>query len=98
LFVAHDLASWTLAFNRRRTNDVSGTHSRAVNVFESPPLDRLAVDDRLPSMSPMFIRRTVCAALMLACSTGAFAQERVAPGALPSADRPFGTLRDQAVM
>src|SRR3981081_3806938 len=47
-------------------------------------------------MPLMFTRRTACAALFLACSTGAFAQDRLAPGALPSADRPFGALRDQA--
>ena len=49
-------------------------------------------------MSLMFIRLTACAALILACSTGAFAQDRLAPGALPTAERPFGTLREQAAM
>ena len=49
-------------------------------------------------MSLTFTRRTACAALFFAYSTGAFAQDRLAPGALPSADRTFGTLRDQAAM
>ncbi len=35
---------------------------------------------------------------MLALASVSSAQERLAPGALPAADRPFGTLRDQAAM
>src|SRR4051812_6610693 len=43
-----------------------------------------------------FIRGAACAVLLLASSSIAVAQ--VAPAALPSADRPFGTLREQAAM
>src|SRR4051812_49173924 len=42
--------------------------------------------------------RHACALLLLLSATGAGAQERLAAGALPVADRPFGTLRDQAAM
>jgi Xaa-Pro aminopeptidase len=35
---------------------------------------------------------------MLALTSVSSAQERLAPGALPAADRPFGTLREQAAM
>src|SRR4051794_20271074 len=42
--------------------------------------------------------RHACALLLLLSATGAGAQDRLAPGALPAADRPFGTLRDQAAM
>ena len=55
------------------------------------------------------VRRAAFAALVLALPVIAVAQEtarptavappvRVAPGALPAADRPFGTLRDQAAV
>jgi Xaa-Pro aminopeptidase len=40
--------------------------------------------------------RRVCLVCLLACPSLAGAQ--VAPGAVPSAERPFGTLRDQAAM
>ena len=60
-------------------------------------------------MSAPFVRRAACAALVLALPIIAVAQDtarptavappvRVAPGAMPAADRPFGTLRDQATM
>ena len=48
------------------------------------------------TMSPSFIRRAMLAALMFALPIATAAQ--VAPGALPAADRPFGTLREQAAM
>ncbi|MGE3276808.1 MAG: M24 family metallopeptidase [Vicinamibacterales bacterium] len=50
-------------------------------------------------MTNRITRATV--GLMLAIgmlSTGLSAQDRLAPGALPPAERPFGTLRDQAAM
>ena len=61
----------------------------------------------LPSLPG--VRRAACAALVLALPIVAVAQEaprptlvaqpvRIAPGAMPTADRPFGTLRDQAAM
>ena len=40
--------------------------------------------------------RRICAVCLLAFPAIAGAQ--VAPGALPSADRPFGTLREQAAL
>jgi peptidase M24-like protein len=40
----------------------------------------------------------VLATFMVASIAIASAQERLAPGALPPADRPFGTLREQAAM
>src|SRR4051812_9109145 len=43
-----------------------------------------------------FIRGAACAVLLLASSSIAVAQ--VAPAALPPADRPFGTLREQAAL
>jgi Xaa-Pro aminopeptidase len=51
-------------------------------------------------MTPTFIRRAVLAALLVTTPIAARAQEapRLAPGALPQADRPFGTLREQAAM
>jgi Xaa-Pro aminopeptidase len=52
-------------------------------------------------MTRTTLRRSATVALLLALPLAAAtlgAQERLAPGALPSADRPFGTLRDQAEM
>jgi len=60
-------------------------------------------------MALPFVRRAALAALALLVPIVAVAQEtarpapvalpvRVAPGAVPAADRPFGTLRDQAAM
>src|SRR5690349_19661250 len=48
----------------------------------------------------IFARRLVFAVLVASLSAGARAQEppRLAAGALPAADRPFGTLREQAAM
>src|SRR6476660_4820426 len=47
-------------------------------------------------MLKLLLRCAVLAALIHPTPAGA--QERLAPGALPPADRPFGTLRDQAAM
>ncbi len=60
-------------------------------------------------MSSLFVRRVALAAVALLVPIVAVAQDtprpaavaplvRVAPGAMPPADRPFGTLRDQATM
>src|SRR5438876_12407931 len=49
-------------------------------------------------MLKRFLRRAVLASVLLAGSVTASAQDRLAPGALPPADRPFGTLREQAAM
>jgi hypothetical protein len=48
-------------------------------------------------MSLTLIRRTACAALSCLLD-GWLRAGWLAPGALPSADRPFGTLRDQAAL
>ena len=42
------------------------------------------------------LRRVLPLAVALVAPVVLLAQERLAPGALPSADRPFGTLREQA--
>jgi len=47
-------------------------------------------------MLKLLLRCVVLAALIHPAR--AAAQERLAPGALPAADRPFGTLREQAAM
>ena len=44
------------------------------------------------------VRRFLLAALMVALPLALSAQSPLAPGALPSAEHPFGTLRDQAAM
>src|SRR3954454_615947 len=44
------------------------------------------------------MHRYVLALLLLLLPVAGSAQDHVAPGALPPADRPFGTLRDQAAM
>ena len=48
------------------------------------------------------VRRASAAAgaIAIVCSLGALAQEasRIAPGALPPAERPFGTLHEQAAL
>ena len=46
------------------------------------------------------MRAAATGALVIACALAAAAQEppRIAPGALPAAERPFGTLREQAAM
>ena len=44
------------------------------------------------------MKRYLLAALVLALPTVVSAQSRLAPGALADADRPFGTLREQAAM
>jgi Xaa-Pro aminopeptidase len=59
-------------------------------------------------MLPSFVFRVALAALVVALSVGraqspprpvsAGGENRLAPGALPGAERPFGTLRDQAAM
>ena len=49
-------------------------------------------------MLKRFVRRAALTALILAAPVVTVAQERLAPGALPAADRPFGTLRDQAAL
>ena len=49
-------------------------------------------------MLKRFVRRATLTAVLLAVAASAFAQERLAPGALPAADRPFGTLREQAAL
>ena len=50
-------------------------------------------------MPSTFLRRALVASLVLAGSSGVVsAQERLAPNALPAADRPFGTLREQAAL
>jgi hypothetical protein len=43
-------------------------------------------------------RRVALTALIVSAPVAGFAQERLAPGALPAADRPFGTLREQAAL
>jgi Xaa-Pro aminopeptidase len=48
--------------------------------------------------SARVVVRVVVAALFIALAAVASAQGRLAPGALPPADRPFGTLREQAAM
>src|SRR6476660_890669 len=47
-------------------------------------------------MLKLLLRCAVLAALIHPTPAGA--QERLAPGALPAADRPFGTLREQAAL
>ena len=47
--------------------------------------------------TPVF-RRVLPVALALLTPVVFLAQERLAPGALPAADRPFGTLREQAAL
>ncbi|MBW8894745.1 MAG: Xaa-Pro aminopeptidase [Acidobacteria bacterium] len=44
------------------------------------------------------MHRHVLALLLLFLPVAGSAQDHIAPGALPPADRPFGTLRDQAAM
>ena len=44
------------------------------------------------------MRRHLLALLFVAAPALAAAQDHIAPGALPTADRPFGTLREQAAM
>ena len=43
-------------------------------------------------------RRAALAALIVAAPALTHAQDRLAPNALPAADRPFGTLREQAAL
>jgi hypothetical protein len=45
-----------------------------------------------------FVRRVACAAALIALALPAVARAQVAPAALPTADRPFGELREQATM
>src|SRR3954470_20741169 len=47
-------------------------------------------------MPTLTLRRALLAAFVIACPMTASAQ--IAPGALPSAERPFGTLREQATL
>ena len=49
-------------------------------------------------MLTRFARRMALAVLLLSAPAAAFAQDRLATGALPTADRPFGTLREQAAL
>ena len=49
-------------------------------------------------MTPRFVRRAACAIALLALALPASVQAQVAPAALPTADRPFGTLREQAAL
>src|SRR6476646_8653017 len=44
------------------------------------------------------MHRSVLALLLVLLPAAGSAQDRLAPGALPPAERPFGTLRDQAAM
>jgi hypothetical protein len=44
------------------------------------------------------MRRIALAVLIVSAATVASAQDRLAPGALPAAERPFGTLREQAAL
>src|SRR3954471_17292542 len=44
------------------------------------------------------MHRHVLALLLFLLPVAGSAQDHIAPGALPPADRPFGTLRDQAAM
>jgi len=46
------------------------------------------------------VRAAAAGAIVIACALVAAAQEapRIAPGALPTAERPFGTLREQAAL
>jgi Xaa-Pro aminopeptidase len=49
-------------------------------------------------MTRTSLRRAVLVALTLTLPIVLWAQDRLAPNALPSAERPFGTLREQAAM
>ena len=49
-------------------------------------------------MLKTLVRRAALAALIAAAPAVAHAQDRLAPNALPAADRPFGTLREQAAL
>ena len=49
-------------------------------------------------MTPLFVRRAACAVALFALALPAGVQAQVAPAALPTADRPFGRLREQAAM
>ena len=49
-------------------------------------------------MSFQMMRRVVVVVVVVLSCAALSAQNRVAPNAMPAADRPFGTLRDQAVM
>ena len=49
-------------------------------------------------MTSPTVRRVLIAALLIALPLVPSAQSPLAPGALPAAERPFGTLRDQAAM
>ncbi|MCU1382513.1 MAG: hypothetical protein JWL71_1210 [Acidobacteria bacterium] len=49
-------------------------------------------------MLTSLVRCGVAAALVLSAAVAGRAQERLAAGALPAADRPFGTLREQAAL
>lgn len=49
-------------------------------------------------MTRVAIRFTLLAPMLLALSVAADTQQRLAPNAMPPAERPFGTLRDQAAM
>jgi hypothetical protein len=49
-------------------------------------------------MTPLFVRRAACAVALFALALPAVPQAQVAPAALPTADRPFGGLREQAAM
>src|SRR5437868_3203181 len=49
-------------------------------------------------LTPLARRMALAALIILAAATVTSAQDRLAPNALPSADRPFGTLREQAAL
>lgn len=50
------------------------------------------------TMTSFTVRRAVLAALLVALPLTLSAQSPIAPGALPQAERPFGTLAEQAAM
>ena len=64
-------------------------------------LSRAAVADHsaiIAAMRTPNLRRVLPLAVALVAPVVLLAQERLAPGALPSAERPFGTLREQAAL
>src|SRR5262249_29373692 len=70
---------------RRRTRAHVGVHAAG-----SPPAGQSARIARMKGHALVW--------LLTALPAIAAGQDRVAPGALPQADRPFGTLREQAAM
>jgi hypothetical protein len=58
----------------------------------------MSSSDRLRRMRRFYSHPALAVFFTLALAAFSSAQERLAPGALPAADRPFGTLREQAAM